>query len=321
MSAYGLLTAGLLPSLFLLAAVTATASREPAVRAQSPKTKTVRAAVLSADETVIGRARRGRDIVMLTAGKRLIAIAPDGVVSSQLDMPDLSDRVWGLAYSGDGELWTLEGRDALRSLPAAGQTARRLRLDGAYVGVHSGPGYLLYQPYDFRVGSALLYRGAAGEVGARVGTLTVAADAGPRLAAWVKSLVQCSVVHEGRTACWPAGAALVDLIDASGRGVLLRLAELTPARPMGGEEFAASGRPLLQDVWLADAASFWVLANDQSMRSDGDRGATELWKFSTAGKLLSRHRLPQRARMLLASDAAGVLVLGAEGDLVRVEVP
>ena len=273
--------------------------------------------LLGAQESVVGRARTGGRFVLLTSGKRLVEIDDQGRVS-QRALDGGASELWSLAAAGDGTLWALEGRDMLVEVTGRGE-ARRLPLDGAYAGVHAGPGFLLYQPYDFRVGSPALLRGDPAAVGAPVGHLRVSDGTGARVAVWMKSLVQCGFVASGRIPCWPVGDAAVDIIDGAGTGLLVRLDDLTPRVNVSGEEFAERGRPVLQDVALTDGDAIWVLASAPDAAVAKERGVRDLWHFSVAGRRLDRYRLARPARMLIAG-AEDLLAISGDGDLVRLEV-
>ena len=273
--------------------------------------------LLGAQESVVGRARSGGRFVLLTSGKRLIEVDEQGRVS-QRALNGGDAELWSLAAAADGSLWALEGRDMLVEVAGRGE-ARRLPLDGAYAGVHAGPGFLLYQPYDFRVGSPALLRGDPAAVGAPAGQLRVADGTGPRVAVWMKSLVQCGFVTSGRIPCWPVGDAAVDIIDGGGTGLLVRLDELAPRVNVSGEEFAEAGRPVLQDVALADGDAFWVLASAPDAAAANERGVRDLWRFSSAGRRLARYRLALPARMLIAGRE-DLFAISGDGHLVRLEV-
>ncbi len=274
--------------------------------------------VLTRDESVVGRAAVGGRYLLLTSGRRLVEIGRRGSVSHRLLAPTAME-LWSLGVAADGTLWTLAGRDMLVEI-AAGGTPRRIALDGAYAAVHTGPGFLLFQPYDFRVGSAALLRGAPGAVGGPAGRLTVADGNGRRVAVWMKSLVQCGFVSNDRLPCWPAGAAVVDLIDAQGAGRLVPLRDLAPAIEMSGEEFAERGRPVLQDVAFDEREALWVLASAPGAPAAKERGVRDLWKFSATGERLERHRLAAPARMLLPAGPGRLFAISGAGHLVRLDV-
>jgi hypothetical protein len=276
------------------------------------------AALMTAEESIVGRARVGGRFLLLTSDRRLIAVEEGGGASARR-LDGFDTELWSLAPAADGTLWTLAGRDTLMEI-VDGRAARRLALDGAYAGVHAGPGFLLYQPYDFRVGSPALLRGEPAVVGEPAGQLRVAGGAGSRVAAWMKSLVQCGFVSNGRIPCWPVGGAVVDVIDSAGTGLLVRLDGLEPRHDVSGEEFAERARPVLQDVALDRDAALWVLASDAGAPVVKERGVRDLWRFSLAGRRLERHRLTAPVRMLIAAGRDRLLAISGSGDLVRLEV-
>lgn len=313
----------LLPSLALWASV-ATACLDPAAVPPNPQPAidlhALVLALVPANEAVIGRTRIGPDLALLTSAKRLIVMNAGGTVTTQRELVALADRAWGLATRGDGLLWTLERRDALRRIGETGP-ADRVVLNGSYVGIHSGPGFFLYQPYVSGGGSSLLFRGPAGEVESAAGALTAAHRPDARAAEWITNLMQCSVVFEDRTACWRAADAVIDIIGANGRGTVVRLEELAPRVRMSGEEFAAKAKPTVLDVWPAETGALWVLADDPEEPVAAERGSSLLWKFTMTGARLSRHRLPASARMLLGAEGSRLLMLSTSGDLLSVTVP
>ena len=274
--------------------------------------------VLARDESVVGRAAVDGRYLLLTSGRRLVEISRRGSVSHRaLSLNDM--ELWSLGVAADGTLWALAGRDMLVEVVTSG-TPRRIALDGAYAGVHTGPGFLLFQPYDFRVGSAALLRGEPAAVGGPAGRLKVAGGNGRRVAVWMKSLVQCGFASNDRLPCWPAGAAVVDVIGADGVGRLVPLGDLAPAIEMSGEDFAERGRPVLQDVAFGEGGALWVLASAPGAPAAKERGVRDLWKYSMTGERLERYGLAAPARMLLPAGPGRLFAISGAGHLVRLDV-
>jgi hypothetical protein len=283
-----------------------------------PRLQLLHAGLLTGEEAVVGRAHTGGKFLLLTSARRIVEIDVAGGIAARR-IEDEGLELWSLAAAPDGSLWSLAGRDTLVEIPG-GEAARRLPLDGAYAAVHSGPGYMLYQPYDFRVGTPALLRGGPAHVGEPAGLLKVAGGGGRRVAVWMKSLVQCGFVLEGRIPCWPVGLPVVDVLDARGNGRLVPLDELSPAHDVSGEEFAERGRPLLQDVALDGAGALWVLASPPGAPALRERGVRDLWRFSAAGRRLDHHRLDAPLRMLIVAAHDRLMAIAGNGSLVRLEV-
>ena len=104
--------------------------------------------VLEPNERVIGRARDGKRVRLLTTSGRLVTVqlsdlstASETVVGLERD-----EAPWGLAVSSDGRWWTLAGTSHAAEIGERGRVASRLALEGSYVGLFSVGDTILIQP-------------------------------------------------------------------------------------------------------------------------------------------------------------------------------
>ena len=104
--------------------------------------------VLEPGERVIGRARDGKRVRLLTTSGRLVTVQLADLSTASRTVVGLqgNDAPWGLAVSSDGRWWTLAGTSDLAEIGERGRVANRLALEGSYVGLFSVGETILIQP-------------------------------------------------------------------------------------------------------------------------------------------------------------------------------
>lgn len=271
--------------------------------------------VVRAREIVVGRARAGRTVWLLTNTARLVHLSVSTLESGSSAVTGLrgEEELWGLARTDHDSLLTMLGASMLGELATTGQVGRRWPLDRAHVGLHPAPLGFLLQPATLRAERRVLeWTRHPDDPGRAVGTLTLTWF-GSRAETLARNLVGCGMTHARDVPCWFNHDSRVHRVSARGES---RIVELGHGLNQGG---GRGGRPVEErgpvvDAQVAVDDSLWVLLRDRR------HGALTLVRYATDGEQTQTRRLEVDARLVLDVGPTRVLLLSREGYPVEVGV-
>ena len=270
--------------------------------------------IVGPDEVVVGRARDGGSVWLLTDEARLVHVSTSGRIRGAVTLKGLRDRdgVWGLAHTSRGTLVTLGGVSRVIEFDRSGLVSRRWHLDRQYLGLHGAPGGLLLQPVAFNGGRRVLEWTSHPSAPPRaVGRLRVTSF-GSRTGTLARNLVGCGMTQADEVPCWfnhdprvyrvsvrTTGGTVVDLGSPWNRG---------PGREQGPLDV----RGPVVDALVASDGSLWVLLRQTPS------ARPVLVRYSADGRQTDRQDLDVDARLLIGADSYRVRLMSRDG--VPVEV-
>ncbi len=279
------------------------------------------AGVVREDEGVLGRVVVGEVVLLLTTDRRIVRFDSRDTASVSIPLEGVreDEDLTGFGALADGSLWTLSGWTTLLRIDSLGRVMNRTELARQYTGLHSGFGRLIFQPLDFAGGTPALVTILTVDAEAAVpwGTLRVrtGSEAGPiRLGL---SLAKCGLAAGGRMPCWLAGDAAVELINDGGEASKVPLPSLEKF-VIDSTAFTSHPHRVIRDAWLT-SEELWILSRADLDEMPDRRGQHGLWRFSTAGEVIGRYRLPTAARLILGVAGSEVRLLTSSGDIVAAE--
>lgn len=271
-------------------------------------------------ESLVGLVADGDRSTLLTSGQRLVTVdlarrrAETVAIEKLADTDDLA----GLARAADGTLWALVGWNRLVQLERTGRVVSTIALTRRHVSISSGPEGIVYQPATPTAGIRALEIGPPGEARRQpFGSLRVR-GADRDVLRVIHSFIRCGGVGGEVLPCWMVNDAAIDLIDASGQGRRVPIAALEPHVQADAMAFADRPGHIIRDARVA-GDEIWMLAPSDVGAVRDPSGERTLWQVSLAGAVRRTVTLGTPARILLAADSGGVVLLNAAGHVVRVE--
>lgn len=270
--------------------------------------------MLRSTETIVGRAARDGQIVLLTDAPALIVIDPAAARLTRQPVRSsdgASLQPWGLAEDR-GSLFTVSRFVDLMKIDIGGSATRAARLDRPVANL-----------LDLESGMAGQYAGE--REGAPLAVSVDADGAFAPLRSPARRSFGLSTVEEGilhllscsappRVVCWlPDHAAIFEAGDAA-----LRLRASLEGVPSvnASEVVSGSARRPIDDVLPAEDGKFLVLH-----RADDASGRHAVTMFDGLGRREGTLRLEEPVRVLLATDADSVLALTKAGALRKWTLP
>ena len=261
----------------------------------------------------------GGRIILLAKGSALVTIDIDArtVSRAQISIPDA--KCWGLAQLSDGSLWTLEDRNTLAEIDAAGRLIRRIPLAGPHLGLFSSGPELLYEETGVPLPAPVLRAGPPASRGALPwGGVMMRAfpdfTPGIRMAL---NVLKCGVGRHGEMPCWFPDEAALSLIDAHGH---VRRVELSGLYRVSPETLVASETPArpVRDVLIDEEGIIWVLSSGRPPDRPTDRpGGWVLARYGVNGAAIDQLRLAEPVREILRARAGRAIVLTGDGSIAE----
>ena len=276
--------------------------------------------VLEPDERVVGRARDGKRVRLLTTSGRLVTVqladystASETVVGLQED-----EAPRGLAVSSNGRWWTLAGTAYLAEIGERGRVATRVRLEGNYVGLFSVGDTILIQPATPAPGTPVL-QGLELATMRRwnVGALR-ASSFDTRAEALAFNLVACGSGSATELPCWFSHGLRVGRVASTGKGRQQVLSGLGLAADAGqGLEQLETPGPII-DAHIDAADRLWVLVR-RSTRAGGKEAVVA--RYSSDDELEALVTVSGRSRLILDVRGADCVLLVGAGQFLRINIP
>lgn len=268
--------------------------------------------ILKTAETVIGRARIGARVVLLTDVPALVSIDLSAAVTTRVrlaDVPAPASTLWGLGESGGGLFSVSAFFDLLRvsedgRVESAGRFERAIGnlfdLEEGMAGQQAAG--LAGEPLALRIRPPAVVTPLSSPPRPSLG-LSGGDDA-------IAQLLACSVPP--RVVCWlPVDGVLFEESGA-GLGRITSLEDLHPVSP--ASVIANPLERVIDDVVRGEDGEFYVLHRG----AGEDRAARELSVYSPQGRRIRGLTLPEPVRLLLAVMPSRIVAVGASGHLVRV---
>ena len=276
--------------------------------------------VLEPDERVIGRARDGKRVRLLTTTGRLVTVQlsdystfSETVVGLQED-----EAPWGLAVSSDGRWWTLAGTAYLAEIGERGRVATRVMLKGSYVGLFSVGGTFVVQPATPAPGAPVL-QGLDLETMRRWNISALRASSyDTRAETLAFNLVACESGSATELPCWFSHGLRVGRITSTGRGRQHVLSGLALASDAGqGLEQLETPGPII-DAHIDGADRLWVL-----LRQPTPAGGEEVVvaRYSRVDELEAVVTASPQSRLILDVRDADCVLLVSTGQFLRIIIP
>lgn len=282
----------------------------------------VRFGPVIANELIVGRVVSGRTAWIATGGDALVRIDLDrgGYTRSSLHPLGDGEHIWGLASTGQDEMWTLLGRGTLARFAEDGTIQRRISLTEPHVGLFGSGRELLYQVMNFDPPAGALTTGPPGGARRRPwSAMRTRALPFARGAVAALNLVSCGATAGRSIPCWFPDQAAVTLADASGASREIPLEGLPVVAP---EILLASDNPRrpVRDAFVSADGDLWVLGSGEPPGTDvpARPGGWLLARYDAGGRLFRRVQLPEPARLLLGVTGDRCLLLSWDGRVVEV---
>ena len=217
--------------------------------------------VFEPDERVIGRARDGKRVRLLTTFGRLVTVqladlstASETVVGLERDY-----ALWGLAVLSDGRWWTLAGTSHVAEIDERGRVTNRLALKGRYVGLFSVGDTILIQPATPAPGEPVL-QGLNLKTMGRWNTGSLRSSSfDTRSETLAFNLVTCGSGSAAELRCWFSHGLRVDRVASTGQGQQQVLSGIGLAIDVGqGLERLETPGPII-DAHIDRTGRLWVL--------------------------------------------------------------
>ena len=279
--------------------------------------------VLEPDERVIGRARDGTRVRLLTTSGRLFTVqlsdlstATETVVGLQRD-----DSPWGLAVSSDGRLWTLVSTSHLAEIGERGVVANRLSLEGSYVGLFSVGETILIQRATPATGEPVL-QGLNLETMGRwnVGALR-SSSFDTRAETLALNLVACGSGYATELPCWFSHGLHVDRVASAGEGRQQVLSGIGLAADTGrGLERLERPGPIV-DSHIDAAGRLWVLLRRPTRTGNEDEVEMVVARYSGNDELDAVVTAPGQSRLIFDGRDSECLLLVGAGQFSTVNIP
>ncbi len=309
----------------LLLAVSVWSSNCQAVRSTSASTQAwqVLFGPLLTNELIVGHVVLGSSAWVMTSADALIRVnlATRTHVRTIVGPLAAAEHVWGLAAGEGNELWTLVGRSVLARVAGDGRVVERVNLTDPHVGVFGAGKQLVYQVMSFTPPADALVTGRPGGA-ERVPWSRMRTRELPlaRTAVAALNLVSCGSTATGTVPCWFPDQAAVTLTDPSGASREIALEGLPVVAP---EVLLASENPRrpVRDAFVSETGAVWVLgsgeppARDEPARS----GGWLLARYDPSGRIVSRTRLQEPARIILGVRNDRCLLLAWNGNVVEAQ--
>ena len=271
---------------------------------------------LDPTEVVVGRARAGDTIWLITNAERLVQLSllDQSITTHEVTGLRPGQETWGLASSGSGHLWTLVDWSTIAQLTQEGRAELRLPLPTRYLGLYGFGDGVLVQPATVVPQRQVLEWLRPGErVGAPIGSLRLVTFSS-RAETLVRNLVGCGSTVTSETPCWFNQDLRVDRIDADGTSRLLELQGVEYLlRPQPDPTRLDQPGPII-DVHIGADHSLWVLLREPIAGGDGHL----LARYAPDGTQSHLRRLDRRVRLILDANNATCRLLAGSGQIHEV---
>lgn len=276
--------------------------------------------VLEPDERVIGRARDGKRVRLLTTSRRLVTVQLSDLSATSQTVVGLDhdDAPWGLAVSSNGRWWTLAGTSHVAEIGERGRVVNRLAIDGSYVGLFSIGDTILLQPATPAPGEPVL-QGLNLETMGQWNTGSLRSSSfDTRAETLAFNLVACGSGSAAELPCWFSHGLRIDRVASRGKGRQLVLSGIGLAADarQGWERLETPG-PII-DAYIDRIGRLWVLVR-RPTRTGGE--AVVLARYSHDDQLDAVVEASSQARLILdVRDSDCVLLVGG-GQFSRINIP
>ena len=275
--------------------------------------------VLEPNERVIGRARDGKRVRLLTTSGRLVTVQLSDLstASETVVWLERDEAPWGLAVSSDGRWWTLAGTSHAAEIGERGRVASRLALEGSYVGLFSVGDTILIQPATPAPGEPVL-QGLNLETLGRWNTGSLRSSSfDTRAETLAFNLVACGSGSATELPCWFSHGLRIDRVASTGKGRPQVLSGGLVADAGQGLERLETPGPII-DAHIDRTGRLWVLLR-RSIRTGGEE--VVLARYSRDDQLDAVVEASVQARLILdVRDSDCVLLVGG-GQFSRINIP
>lgn len=275
--------------------------------------------VLEPDERVIGRARDGKRVRLLTTSGRLVTVHLSDFSADAQTLVGLQrdETPWGLAVSSGSRWWTLAGTSHLVEIGQRGRVTGRVALEGNYVGLFSVGDTILIQPATPAPGEPVLQELNLETMGRRNTGSLRSSFFDTRVETLAFNLVACGSGSFTELPCWFSQGLRVDRVAAMGNGRQQTLSGvgLTADAGHGLERLETPG-PII-DAHIDTKGRLWTLLRRPTQTGDEELVVV---RYSRDDEPEAVVVVSDQSRLILDVRGSDCVLLVGAGQMVRVDI-